>query len=409
MKVKLNFCPHEGQKEILKLYDDSTTKILTVACSRRFGKSYLCKYIAVRDCLQIPNTKYLYCCQNYKLCLEFYGDFERLLKKTGLVSSFNKGEFKIEFINGSYIEFFSAHNHDSIRGKKFTRGTLDEAALYSREAFEASIMPCFATEKNAKIIIASTPRSQRGVFYDYFKMNYKGFKRYKASYDKNPYIDLDYIELQRKSISDIRFRQEFLAEFIANGETGIFKNTRKCINNNPDETPQYYCAIDTGYTDYTVLSIMNEKGQQVFIKGWSEIDFTELAPIITNEIKKWNIKSGYMEVNGIGKPFYHMIRKDCPQIREWTTNNANKVDMIETLMLAFQQEVVNILEDDELLIELDNYEVQSTSSGKTTFNAASEFHDDYVIATALSYKAMQDGTKVGVYDYVKVSKKNKRR
>lgn len=402
MKVSIKFEPHKVQKKIIELFEEEDTRILSVACGRRLGKSYVSQYLMLKYGLTNNNKRILYITPTYRLATLFYDEISKRLQKTNLIKSSSKGNLSIELFNGTEIEFFSGTQPDNIRGRKYNFGVIDEGAYMTEYCIKECVMPCFSTDNKSKIIICSTPRGACGSFYDFYNSTDEGFKHIHAPSTDSPYVDTIFLNAMKNSLSARAYQQEILAMFLKPGDGGIFKNVINCINQNPKSTPTYYAGLDIGFSDSTVLTILNAEKEMVKQIEWEEIPFNDLIPIITKELKQFNISRCLVEKNGIGKPVLDYLKVDNKCVVEWVTTNESKNDIIEALMLAFEQSKIKILSNDVLLNQLDCYAAQQTRTGKTTFNGVGA-KDDRVMSLALALKAVDSAG----YSYKKVSLSDK--
>lgn len=394
-KITIKFNPSSWQQEALDLYNLPTTRILTLSCSRRSGKSFLSQYILIKEVLSNINYRVLYITPTYRLCKLFYKEI--CLKFKSLIKSTDAMDMSITFFNNSVIEFFSGTQPDNIRGRKYHRAVLDEAAYLSNYAIEECILPCMANVKDSKIILASSPKGKYGKFYEFFINTDDSFKSYKADYTKSPYIDDSFVKLMRNTLSERSFKQEMLAEFLEIGEGGLFKNILESITKG-EITNKLYAGLDIGYKDSTVLTILNDKGEMVQQHVWSEVDFTLVVEEVGNILNDLNVSSCYVEQNGIGLPIIHLLSNKSKCVKSWVTSNKSKNEIIEALMIAFEKNEIGILDIAELINQLSVYEIQKTPKGGTTFNAPNGQHDDMVMSLAIAYKCFKDETDSKYYN-----------
>ena len=119
----------------------------------------------------------------------------------------NKGAIKFE--NGSRI-IARAMTPDSGRGMSIDILYIDELAYVSyahEDAFWTSIMPCIAST-NGKVIINSTPRHKKGLFYRLWTGENE-FYKIKIPYYRHRSVDEEY----EKSYIDMLGLEKFNAEF----------------------------------------------------------------------------------------------------------------------------------------------------------------------------------------------------
>jgi hypothetical protein len=67
--------------------------------------------------------------------------------------------------------------------------------------------------------------------------------------------------------------------------------------------------------------------------------------------------------------------------------HASKVELVNTLQLAFEQMTITLPDNATLLNELQSYTMRRSPSGVYQYSAPSGAHDDTVVALALAYHA----------------------
>lgn len=131
------------------------------------------------------------------------------------------GSTEIAFENGSKIYAY-ATSSDSIRGRSVALLYVDEVAFIENDMeFWESTFPAIASADSSKCILTSTPKGQRGLFYDIVtKANpkhaqYNEFHLTEVPWNKVPtYLkDPDWERKQRARLGDARFDQEFGIKF----------------------------------------------------------------------------------------------------------------------------------------------------------------------------------------------------
>lgn len=192
------------------------------------------------------------------------------------------GATLIEFENGSKIYAY-ATSSDSIRGRSVSLLYVDEVAFIENDfEFWESTFPAIASAETSKCILTSTPKGQRGLFFDIVtKANpehpqYNNFHLTEVpwylvpNYTKDP----NWESKQRASLGDARFDQEFGIKF--RGSVGslipnkcLDKMTSKLyrepneftkIYREFDQNRLYMGIADTGKGvegDYSVLTILD--------------------------------------------------------------------------------------------------------------------------------------------------------
>jgi predicted short-subunit dehydrogenase-like oxidoreductase (DUF2520 family) len=75
----------------------------------------------------------------------------------------------------------------------------------------------------------------------------------------------------------------------------------------------------------------------------------------------------------------------------FTTTNESKERLINNFQVAMQNDDVTILDNQTLRIQMDMYEMKVNQNGKRTYNAASGYHDDCIIAMLLAFNCISTG------------------
>ncbi len=126
--------------------------------------------------------------------------------------------------SGGSVAVRSADNPDSLRGVGSDGVVMDEAAFCSLEAWEEGIRPTLS-DRGGWAVFISTPKGYNW-FFDLFnaaKLDNTGtWQAWQRPTSDNPLIPTAEIEAARRAMAEFRFRQEYLAEFVAPG-VGFFR------------------------------------------------------------------------------------------------------------------------------------------------------------------------------------------
>lgn len=195
------------------------------------------------------------------------------------------GSTLLELENGSKI-FAYATSSDSIRGRSVALLYIDEVAFIENDfEFWESTFPVISSAQTSKCILTSTPKGQRGLFYDIVtKANpehsqYNDFHLTEVPWYKvPPYRDREgWEQSQRAKLGDARFDQEFGIKF--RGSVGsLIPN--KCLERmcsilygEPNEFTKIYQDFKP---DHTYVGIADTgKGVEGDYSVFTVIDVTE--------------------------------------------------------------------------------------------------------------------------------------
>lgn len=315
------------------------------------------------------------------------------LDGSGCIESANSTLLTITFTNGSEILFKSCEQDtDALRG--FTVSNLlviDEGAFVPSDTY--NILYPTTDAHNAPILIISTPLFMNGEYYDLYMEGLSDSEMVRSydwsKYDTSKYLSNDKLEYYRKTVAPLKFKSEYLGQFIAEGSY-TFGDIMKSVDDKKKRGLPVYGGIDWGTGadegDYTVLTLMDDDMNVTEIQAFKNLDSVEQIDRIARTLNAYpTLKRVQVEMNSIGRVFYeHLKKKTKVTLKEFTTTNDTKRRIIEQLIEAFNTEEITIYYDEELIRELQHYAVQKTSKGYT-YNGADGVNDDYVISLALCY------------------------
>lgn len=343
----------------------------------------------------VPNAKIAWVSPIFRQCKKVYDEMVMAFAEHNFLKT-NASELTIKFGNSS-IQFFSAERYDNIRGFTFDYLICDEFAFMDEAAW-TEVLRATVLVKGKKVLLISTPKGKNH-FYNIFNLDsvnpqYKSFKM--TSYDG--LATASEIDGARLTLPDHVFKQEYLAEFV-DGGTEIFRD----LNVKTEvRLGKYYAGIDVGRADdYTVLSVFNEFGEQVFIDRWRHDTWANIVNILADKIKHFNCGT-LIEVNSIGDAIYEQLKQKVGNLIEpFVTTSKSKQDIIEQLAVANQNKEVSFLDTDWLLKEFDLFTYEYSHKSRTIkYSAPVGFHDDGVMSTAIGFHALKTLKLKGIYHII---------
>lgn len=396
------------QKEAYDLLHDKETKVLVARWSRQSGKSVFAE-IALIESMCKPLTFNAYISPTYSQGRKVYKEITQLLENTGVIKKANASTLTIQTIFNSYLQFFTMESPTAIRGYTISGLlVLDEASFFpdvltdGSEPWSSVIMPITKARK-PKILVISTPKGKRGMFYDmYMKAvgGEKGYREISATIYDDDLVSEEEIEDIKKSVSPIGFQEEFLVEFLDSSLT-FFKGYEHCFSEfNYDHNKKQWIGIDLSANgeDATIVTKINEDMQvkQYKVEGTLDSKYQQIADIINSTV---GLQMAYLEINGIGAVMLNEIEKlvsNKSKLREWTTTNQTKESAVSSLAMAIANKDIHFNTiDNELYSELGTFIVKYTKTGKMQFEAQSGKHDDRCMSLAIALQCKQDyDTKV---------------
>jgi|694.fasta_scaffold35674_2 hypothetical protein len=389
MEIEL-FSPHIGQQKIIDGFADSEHKFGIVATGRQFGKSLLAQNLMLYWLLGEANMKGAWITPVYNQCQKIFDELTNASHE--IIIRQNKSALTIEFVNGSTLKFLSTDNYNTIRGFSFDYMVLDEAAYIKQDAIEQAVLPTLSAI-GKKCLIISTPKSKNW-FYEYFmrgNTQNPTYTAFKGISQDNPHVNQDFILEQQKSLPKNIFDQEYYAEFTDAGNDVFTNLDMVCILDKWDDDTRgkrYFAGIDLGLqNDYSVLCIMDDGGTVAYMERINGTSYADITKSFVASLKRYQVTSGYCEINGPGLPVFEVIHSHNRKIDSWITTNDNKVNGIRKLIYDLQESNL-VLPSKHLFSflhdELSIYTYKMNANGSMNFSAPSGFHDDTIMALMLA-------------------------
>lgn len=379
----------------------SQDAVHVVKAVRQCGKSLMLENILIKASTDHPNQTSVLLAPTFKQGKKIYKSIVKRYKGTPLYGGSDGQDLVFTFCNGSEIKILSAEQGDNIRGETVTKyGVLciDEAAYMKDDVYYAATP--FTNAHRSPTVIVSTPRFRTGFFYDLYTEGEKGTKNI-YSYDfakfPNPYITAEKLEMYRRKMPVNLYRADYLGEWME-ANSDVFGDFQAVMSNTVTSGVQHIAGLDWGVgrnaknddSDSTALSIFNEHRQQVRLYAWNDLNAEQTVKAITDAIREYSIRLIVVETNSIGSVYLDLLRKAISAnglpcvVREFTTTNDTKREIIEAYIVEVQNRTVQLLDDPEQKIQLSAFQMERTKSGLVTYNAAKGYHDDIIMATAFA-------------------------
>lgn len=406
MTVDLGINWRDYQSEFLRfiISPEARGTVSAVKAPRQVGKTtvlmavllfYACSYTGGFSIIMEPT---------YKQCIRVYNEmrtaFEPLLKPTG------QSQLVLEFLTGSKVQFLSGESDiAAFQGYVCKRGVLciDEAAYITDDVFFA-LSPTTDVHK-CPVVLTSTPRFRNGFFYDYYVEGLEGKSSSIKVFDwaGQSILTEEKLNFYKRLLPERQFKNYYLGEF-ADAVGSVFGSFTHVLSNE-FEMPTYYtmkwqhninCYMGIDWSagkhqDYTAIAIFNSLQQQIYLERFNDLDETQTINRIVDIIKQYRPLTVQYETNSIGNIYGGLLNKAVYKenltcgLRPFNTSNTSKNKLVNNLVVAIQNNDVQLLNDEVLISEMTSYESQLSPTGKLIYNGAKGTHDDTVIATMLAY------------------------
>lgn len=315
---------------------------------------------------------------------------------------------EIEMKNGSFVMWKSADNPDSLRGYGPNGVIFDEFRYVKEEAWQI-LRPALMDTRGWAIFI-STPAGKNNLFYKFWKRGmdehnrawwscgYRNPDRGVPTYE-NPYLeDTDIAEI-KEDMNEQMILQELEARFLddvgkALKVPGDIIGASEWLDG-PEDGKQYVMGADLGkHEDYTVVFVMDYDGNVVWGDRWRLIDWVTSPMKIKAIQEHWQNAPLLVDATGVGDAVFDYLVEagvNCQPYRMST--NAAKNNIIVTLSQGLENKRIKLPNPNShdvvrvLLNELDVFTYEISKSGNVLYGApeGDQYHDDTVIALALTY------------------------
>jgi len=400
--IRIDAGPHPSQR----IVHDHPARFKVLAAGRRWGKTRL----GVNECLDVAaeGGRAWWVSPTYKTSAAGWRPLRRLGSQIG--AEVRRVDRQVILPGGGTVEVRSADNPDSLRSEGLDFVVLDECAFMTEAAWSEALRPALS-DRLGKALFISTPKG-RNFFWRNWQRGTDGgdWASWQFPTADNPYIAAGEIETARQELPERIFRQEYLAEFI--DETGsIFRRITEAATateSGPLPGHQYAMGVDWAkHQDFTAITVMDINTKSLaYMDRFNQIDYALQTNRLRALYEQYQPTVIVAERNAMGEPLIEQLQRDGLPVRAFTTSNATKAIIIDSLALAFERGDIHILPDRVLVGELQAYEATPLPSGTLRYSAPEGMHDDCVMSLALAWHALDDRHTLQVFDYRELSYAN---
>jgi len=206
---------------------------------------------------------------------------------------------------------------------------------------------------------------------------------------ENPHVPWAELEQMFRTLPERVFRQEILAEFIKDAG-GVFRNVAANVDKGRDkpEPPSIAYAYSMGVdlarsNDYTVLTVLDDIGRQVYFERFSEVSWNRQLAAIERVGKQYEAVV-VVDATGVGQPIAEQLERSGLDVRQVVLGNVNKMAMVDGLAVKIESVAMSLMDILVQTAELQAYQYELTESRNIRTVAPEGMHDDTVIALALA-------------------------
>jgi len=390
-EIKVKVCYHPAQEQIFS----HPAKVKVIVKGRRFGLTRGYANYAIERMLEGAATALWLDTVNSNIDRYVERYFYPILRQLPSDHWTWRQQKKELAVFSSRLDFRSADQPERIEGFAYNLIILNEAGIILNDAYlwENAIRP-MSLDFNPDMLIGGTPKGKNLFFQLATKAQDRQDHRYKdwqhfhfTTYD-NPFVSKAEIDALGEDMPEAVRRQEIMGEFLDEA-FGVFRNVDACIDQKAIEDhprPEHtYCAgLDLGkHVDFTVLTILDDAGRQVYWKRINQLDWTYQKTLIISAVRNYHARL-LMDSTGLGDPIFDDLREAGLDVQGYVFTNDSKKKLVEALMLTFEKEDIVLLPEPIQTNEIKMFEFHRKPSGLIHYAAPEGLHDDCVFSLALA-------------------------
>lgn len=441
--VKMENYTLEDQQKLF-LRDRNPYKILF--CSRRSGKTLTMIIDLLHKAFFRPNQQIALIAPTLEQSKTFANVFnDMVLRSTSLQSSFiTQNKLDKQLQNGSRIAFKTAgaasgkKEDSNLVGSGLNTLYIDEAQSMDADAM-ATILPVVTGQiGQAEIVLAGTPRSRAGFFFENIK-NAKqisecyidngrpkpcpsngrySLHRFKITdldendnvmYSRAEYrLTIDELETIKSTIGVEKFRREFCLEFLDSISMPFYSDLiemcsvcKQPKNFTNLQQPAVF-GVDFGKRrNNSVLTIAVQTPQgdweAKYFKYWQlGTRYTEILHYLNNimPVQFPNLKWGCIDATGVGQALAEQVNHNSfYEVDDIIFSQPQKVNLVENTVNNMENQYVKIFPHPKLLKEMSEYTREVTENDRTIFKKgeSDDFVDSFMLCNLAITKYISEG------------------
>jgi predicted phage terminase large subunit-like protein len=222
-----------------------------------------------------------------------------------LIAKSHINDLEITLINGQRLSLQGADNPEVMRGVKLADLVLDEYADMRPYILEEILEPALADYDPGYLMIG-TPKGRNHFYEEYIKASLGDDPDMAAwtftTYD-NPYINRDFLERKKRTVSSHAFRQEYMASFESQGSE-IFSEEWVSFYDERPAAGTWYIAVD--------LAGFEEVGKK---NGTRNLDDSAIACVFIDKQGNWwveDIITGRWTLDETARRIFDAVAKYRP-------------------------------------------------------------------------------------------------
>lgn len=382
---------------------------------RQVGKSLMAQNLLLYFGINFNRTTSICISPTLAQARKLYKEIIDAIGGSDIVKASNATLLEISLVNQSQILFKSAEQKENLRGYTVTGICIIDECAYIEDSVYYTVLP-WVDVSGAPMLLISTPRVRSGFFFDNYVRGLEGEREFhtvdwsdpKYKDDLEKLLPPERLEEYRRMLPKNQFATEYLGHFL-DVDGMVFTGFKDCVRFNTIKPgDRLYWGIDWSNqtnNDDTVITAVNQDGQQVYLQYWNNLTPTKQVENIVRILRQYETQTQVIqpELNSIGDPYTDLLKQrlspqTASKVFGFVTTNQSKNDIVAQLQVAFEQGDIEILDDERQLLELGSYAMDYNPKTHTvTYNAPNGLHDDIPMALMFAWDAYHKRTLRGAY------------
>ena len=212
---------NQTRKKIL----NHPSRFKVIVAGRRWGKTVLSLMYLLKDPF-MPMERRWFVTPTYRQGKMIVFPILRQMFAGFVGAKLNESEMSVIFENGAELSVKGADNEHNLRGVELTKVVMDEMAYIKPHVWEEIVFPMLATTQGEALFIG-TPNGY-DIMYDMFIRGQAGkdWMSWQFKTIDGGFVPREEIEIARRTMDEIIFRQEFEASFETTGNRAAYNFDR---------------------------------------------------------------------------------------------------------------------------------------------------------------------------------------
>lgn len=265
-----------------------------------------------------------------------------------------------------------------IRGKNPDIVLVDEAAYIKDNIYDEVIEPYFLTHDEYEYYLFSTPAGKSGYFYNAVEGdNADSWWTEEWPSTINPLNDREWIEDKREEKDSLSFAQEYLGEFVDEGDSLFPYDVIEAVQGQPELGGKRWLGVDVAREgkDRTVYTEIDSDGHVRVVDS----EQTSTLDGVLGRIKDLHREHGYetivVEENSIGGGVVDF--SDLEALQPFQSSTKSKHELYKQLQRDVESENITLPTHRRLIDELTSLQYDFTQHGYMKVSHPEGGHDDF--------------------------------